>query len=81
MIQFGGYIDIENDELAKYSTAVQKKIGVCRILPAGRFVFRDGQAHYGGLVCSDKMGGLQTGCGAESCKNCLANSVSAHIST
>ena len=71
MSQFG-YIDIENDELQKYFTAVSKKVGVCDILPRGRFALRtNGVPTYNGLVCSDKIGGNQTGIGAEGCKNCV----------
>ena len=71
MPQFG-YIDIENDELQKYFDAVQKKIGVCDILPRGRFSLRtNGVPEYDVLVCSEKMGGRQTGVSAEWCENCV----------
>jgi hypothetical protein len=68
-----GYIDIEYDELQKYFFhAVQKKVGVCEILPRARFALRLGdRPRYNGLVCSDKMGGRQTGVAAEHCRNRL----------
>ena len=70
MSQFG-YVDIENDELQKYFEAVQKKVGVCDILPRARFALRtNGSPTYNGLVCSEKMGDRQTGSGAEHCENC-----------
>jgi hypothetical protein len=70
MNQFG-YVDIENDELQKYFDDVQKKIGVCDILPSARFALRtNGVPTYDGLVCSEKMGGRQTGVAAGTCKNC-----------
>jgi hypothetical protein len=70
MSQFG-YIDIENDELQKYFQAVQKKVGICDILPRARFALKtNGVPMYDGLVCSEKMGGRQTGVGAEYCTNC-----------
>jgi hypothetical protein len=66
-----GYIDIENDELQKYFDAVRKKVGVCEILPRARFSLKtNGAPTYSGLVCSEKMGGRQTGVGAEYCQNC-----------
>jgi len=66
-----GYLDIENEELQKYFDAVEKKRGICRHLPRGRFSIRlYGEPAYEGLVCSNKMGGAQTGVGAEYCKNC-----------
>ena len=71
MSQFG-YLDIENDELQKYFDAVKKREGVCRILPRGRFSLRlNGRPMFNGLVCSEFMGGNQTGIGAEHCENCL----------
>jgi len=71
MAQFG-YIDIENDELQKYFDAVQKKTGVCEILPCARFaMILNDRPRYNGLVCSKKMGGRNTGVGAESCTNCF----------
>jgi hypothetical protein len=71
MSQFG-YIDIEYDELQKYFTDVQKKVSICEILPRGRFSLqRNGEPTYWGLVCSDKMGGHQTGIAAGHCKNCI----------
>jgi len=70
MSQFG-YVDIENDELQKYFDAVQKKVGVCDFLPRARFSLQiNGAPVYDGLVCSEKMGGKQTGVGAEHCENC-----------
>lgn len=70
MSQFG-YIDIENDELQKYFEAVNKKVGICDILPRARFsLVTNGGPIYTGLVCSEKMGGRQTGIGAEYCNNC-----------
>lgn len=81
MSQFG-YIDIENDELQKYFDAVQKKIGICEILPRGRFSLRrNGEPMYNGLVCSEKMGGRQTGVGAEYCENCLLEKTATPIET
>ncbi len=73
MNQFG-YIDIENDEIDHYNHAVKKKIGICEILPGGRFALcRDGVVRFCGLVCSDKMGGRQTGVSAVGCRNCDPN--------
>jgi len=67
-----GYIDIENDEIVKYLKDVKKKEGICRILPRGRFSLRrNGEPMYDGLICSDKMGGEQTGVGAIGCRNCI----------
>lgn len=66
-----GYLDIENDQLQKYFDAVQKKVGVCRILPRGRFALVNGFPKFDGLVCSERMGGEQTGVAAETCKNCV----------
>lgn len=66
-----GFLDIENDEIEKYMEDVKLKRGICKILPIGRFnICRDGYIHYGGLVCSYKMGGKATGVGAERCINC-----------
>lgn len=70
MSQFG-YIDIENDELEKYHCDVQSKKKICKILPIGRFALkRDGTVCYDSLVCSNKMGGDQTGVSAKWCTNC-----------
>jgi hypothetical protein len=70
MSQFG-YIDIENDELQKYYDDVESKKKDCIILPRGRFsLSRDGWVHYDGLVCSEKMGGEQTGVACKWCTNC-----------
>ena len=65
-------ITVENDELQKYFNAVEKKRGVCRIMPAGRFHITDkDRPRFDCLVCSDKMGGKQTGVGADTCTNCI----------
>lgn len=67
-----GYLDIENDEIEKYVADVLKKVDVCKIPPRGRFSIRDGgRPRYDRLVCSDKMGGKQTGIAALYCKNCV----------
>lgn len=65
-----GYLDIENDELQRYFDAVSKKVGVCDILPSGRFCLYEGNVVFDGLVCSDSLGVKQTGVGAESCQRC-----------
>jgi len=67
-----GYIDIENDEIQKYFDAVKEKVGICKILPRGRFSIQDSKPPiFTYLVCSDKMGGRQTGIAASTCRNCL----------
>lgn len=66
-----GYLDIENDELQKYFDAVNKKVGICDILPRGRFsIIDNGKPVFSCLVCSDYMGGKQTGVAAGFCRNC-----------
>ena len=72
-------IIIENDELQKYFKAMNKKAGVCRHLPSARFtVTNSDRARFDCLVCSDKMGGKQTGVGAETCTNCTRDKDSQH---
>ena len=67
-----GYIDIENDELEKYFKDAKKKVGTCEILPRGRFALKSNdRPRYDGLVCSDMMGGRQTGVAASGCRNCV----------
>lgn len=62
---------IENAEIAKYIKAAEKKKGVCHVPPAAQFSVSNGRMRFDFLVCSDKMGGKQTGAGAETCTNCL----------
>jgi len=72
LINYIGYIDIENDEIEKYLTEAKKKIGVCKFLPCARFdLFDNSQPTFSGLVCSDKMGGERTGVAASECQNCI----------
>ena len=66
-----GYIDIENDTIVEYLEKVKKKIGICKILPAGRFQITNEGIQFGYLICSNKMGGDSTGIAAEYCKNCV----------
>jgi hypothetical protein len=68
-----GYLDIQHAELMKYQNAVEKKVNVCRIMPAARFSIQmDGSVIFSGLVCHPMdMGGEATGVGAESCTNCV----------
>lgn len=70
-----GYVDIEWDQVEKMAGAVVEKEDVCKILPAGRFYLTSKGLTYMGLVCSKKMGGKQTGVGAEYCNNCLVREV------
>ena len=65
-------IDVENDEIQRYLDEVETKVGICKILPCARFTLsEEGYFQYDGLVCSDKMGGKQTGIAAPHCRNCL----------
>lgn len=67
-----GEIIISCKEIEKYLAEVQGKARICRILPRGRFAFRNGDILYDGLDCSPvDMGEEATGCAAPYCQNCL----------
>lgn len=65
-------MDITYEVIQKYLEVVEKKKGICKIMPEGRFHVADnGLVSFQTLVCDDRMGGLQTGVSAEHCANCI----------
>ena len=66
-------LDIPHEEILKAAEAIQKKKGICKILPRARFHMLDGRTTtvFAYLICDDRMEGKQTGDVAEHCKNCL----------
>jgi hypothetical protein len=71
MDQFG-YIDISYEEIQNYLREVNKKTGICKILPRARMQITKKGLLYDGLICSpEDMNGSATGVSAECCKNCL----------
>lgn len=80
------FIDIPYGELKKAITTIEKKVGICKILPHGRFLFdfvadcglgihrveeRDGQEIKFDLIVCEALGGESTGTSAKECRNCV----------
>ena len=65
-----GYIDIPYAELKEAVDRAEKKEGVCKVLPQGRFGFGCRPKFDYLVCCPSDMGGSATGTGAAGCKNC-----------
>jgi hypothetical protein len=65
-------VDIKHEAILEASKEIKKCKKKCKILPTARFNMLNGSTDitYSGLVCDDRMGGEQTGVGAEYCNNC-----------
>ena len=68
-------VDLPYRVLKEAIDKIEEKKGVCKILPSARFhilgkLFGDYKWRFSCLVCSDEMGGENTGVGAEYCTNC-----------
>ena len=68
-------IDIPHEAIIEAYEEIKKKEGICKILPKARFILRNNvdKIEYTCLVCDDRMGGKQTGIGAQYCENCLSD--------
>lgn len=68
-----GFLDISYAEAKKFILEAEKKRGVCRVLPRGRFNISQEGFNFDGLVCTPRdMGGEATGVGAAYCENCIS---------
>lgn len=80
------FIDIPFTELKKAVKEAEKKQGICKILPHGRFLFsfvrdcglnvrrieeEDGQKITFDLLVCEALGGNSTGTSADHCRNCV----------
>lgn len=80
------FIDIPYKELKKAVVEAEKKKGICKLLPHGRFTFEfvrdcgysvrrveesDGQKINFDLLVCEGIGGKSTGTSANICKNCV----------
>lgn len=65
-------VDIPHELILRAAEEINKKRGICNILPAARFSMAswDNEFKYDGLVCDNRMGGKQTGIAAAHCNNC-----------
>ena len=65
-------VDIPHELILSAAAEIDKKRGVCNILPRARFSMCDGATsfYFDGLVCDERMGGKQTGVAAAQCRNC-----------
>lgn len=66
-------VDITHEQMFKAYKLIEKKRGVCDILPSARFSMSDGESYitFDTLVCDDRMGSKQTGISAQYCDNCI----------
>jgi hypothetical protein len=74
-------VDIPHELILKAADEINKKQGVCDILPAARFSMTDGtnEFRYDTLVCDKRMGVKQTGTCAHLCKNCALEKKAADL--